>query len=187
MKDDFVGTRRIVCYSILGNFMHCKFKMGLFLASVFCVCAVHADEIKQDIYQVQVLKNGASFLSPAILLSTEGHWAETSQYTRKDQLKMECNGTVASLMQSIERSRGALVAARRDANIIKASLTIKDVEQQSLPANGYFEKCIPVTPNEQTTSKFDLEFVVTDPAKAEFTKDLGNGYSVVLKASQLVQ
>jgi hypothetical protein len=164
-----------------------KFKIGFLVAFAFPLSLTHADGVKQDIYQVQVLKDGAAFFGSAILLSTEGHWAESMQFNRKDQLKMECNGAAPPSMQMVERSRSALVAARRDANLIKVSITIKDVERQDLPASGNFEKCIPVNPNEQMTNKFDVEFLVADSAKAEFTKNLGNGYSLVLKASRVVR
>ena len=164
-----------------------KFKIGLLVMSAFSLSLAHADEIKQDIYQVQILKDGGAFFGPVFVLSAEGRWAEAKQFNKKDQLKMECNGAAPPSMQTIERLRGALVAARRDANLIKVSITIKDVERQDLPASGHIEKCTALNPNEQMTDKFDIEFLVTDPAKAEFTKNLGNGYSLVLKASRVIR
>ena len=167
--------------------MNKKFKIGLLVAAAFSLSLAHAEEMKQDIYQVQILKDGGAFFGPAILLSSEGHWAKAKQSNREDQLKMECNGAAPSSMQTIERSRSALVAARRDANLIKVSITIDDVERQDLPASGHLKECIAVNPNEQMTNEFNAEFVVTDSAKAEFTKNLGNGYSVVLKASRVIR
>jgi hypothetical protein len=45
---------------------------------------------------------------------------------------------------------------------------------------------VPVTANEQKTKKVDVEFTVTDASKGEFTKDLGDGYSIVFKAARIL-
>lgn len=164
--------------------MPSKFKHFLLLSLVSIIGAAHAGDRNQDVFQVQVLKNATVFSNSNTMLTVDGEWAKTTQYLRSDQVSIECVGSAAKSMKGEERTRGTYIEARRDANIIKASISIKDVEPQVLPSN--MEKCVQITANEQKSKKVDVEFTVTDTSKSEFTKDIGDGFSIVLKTARLV-
>lgn len=160
-----------------------KFKRILLISLISILGTAHAGDRNQDVFQVQVLKNASVFSISNTMLSVDGESAKTTQYLRSDQVSIDCSGSAPKSMKGVERVRGTYIEARRDANIIKASVSIKDVEPQILPAN--MEKCVQVTANEQKSKKVDVEFIVTDASKGEFSKDLGDGYSIILKTARL--
>ena len=163
--------------------MPSKFNHFLLISLLSTLGAAHAGDRNQDVFQVQILKNASVFSNSNTMLSLDGEWAKTTQYLRSDQVSIDCAGSAAKSMKGVERVRGTHIEARRDANIIKASVSIKDVEPQILPAN--MEKCVQITANEQKSKKVDVEFTVTDASKGEFTKDIGDGYSLIFKAARL--
>ena len=158
-----------------------KFKHFLLISLVSMIGTAHAGDRNQDVFQVQVFKNSVPFSNPNSMITVDGEWAKSSRFLRTDQISVDCKTNV---MKSVERVHGTFVEARREANSIKTSITIKDVEPQILPSN--MDKCVAVTANEQKSKKVDVEFTVTDASKGEFTKDLGDGYSMVFKAARLV-
>lgn len=164
--------------------MPSKFKKFLLVSLISFFGAAHADDKKQDVFQVQVLKNASVFSNSNTMLTVDGEWAKTSQFLRSDQVSVDCAGGNTKAMKGVERIRGTYIEARRDADTIKAVITIKDFEPQNLPTS--MEKCVPVIASEQVTKKVDLEFKMADVTKGEFTKDIGDGYSIVFTAARIL-
>lgn len=161
-----------------------KFKQILLISVISTLGTAHAGDRNQDAFQVQVLKNASVFSNSNTMLSVDGESAKTTQYLRSDQVSVDCTGNAPKSMKSVERFRGTQIEARRDANIIKLSVSIKDVEPQILPTS--IEKCVEIKANEQKSKQATVVFTVTDASKGEFSKDIGDGYSLVLKTARMM-
>lgn len=161
-----------------------KFKHILLISMISTLGAAHAGDRNQDVFQVKILKNSVFHSNSNTMLTVDGEWAKTSQFLRSDQVSVDCFGSITKAMKGVERIRGTYIEARRDADTIKAVITIKDFEPQNLPTS--MEKCVPVSASEQMTKKVDLEFKMADVTKGEFTKDIGDGYSIVFTAARIL-
>lgn len=161
-----------------------KFKHILIISMISTLGAAHAGDRNQDVFQVKILKNAVFHSNSNTMLTVDGEWAKTSQFLRSDQVSVDCAGGNTKAINGVERIRGTYIEARRDADTIKAVITIKDFEPQNLPTS--MEKCVPVSASEQVTKKVDLEFKMADVPKGEFTKDIGDGYSIVFTAARIL-
>lgn len=152
------------------------------LSLVVAIGQAHAAGTVHSV-EVTVLKDGKTINGPVRTMiggAIVGP-SKSSRVEPADQVEVTCKGNDPVSMKAVPRSTGAELTLTESPDVVNASVVVFYVEPQNLPASE--PKCKPHVAAKQFQRTVSLELPTNNGPTATVTKDIGDGFSIILNRS----